>query len=212
MKLHLRCFTMAFAAAAITALLVQCSTSSIAINRAELKNVKTIAVMHFERAGGIPASVSQDSEESFRAHFVNAGFNVVERDRLNSIMKEVEISQTGITGNSIQLGKMLDAQAILFGDITKYESQVRLVNYNEYVKDPFTRKSVKVEKTKNMKFFTFQLHIRLVSTLTGNTILTIKNKYPERSYEMTSSTTLEKFRDGILEQMGKDLKSAIEED
>ncbi|MBN1533216.1 MAG: hypothetical protein JXA20_11180 [Spirochaetes bacterium] len=212
MKLRLGYFATVFAATAITALFVQCSTSTIAINREELKNVKSIAIMHFERAQGIPAEVSQDSEESFRGHFVNAGFNVVERQKLNSIMKEVEISQSGITGNSIQLGKMLDAQAILFGEITRYESQVRLVNYHEYVKDPFTRKSVKVEKTKNMKFYSFQIHVRLVSTLTGNTILTLKNKYPERSYEMSNRITLERFRDNILEQMGRDLKEALEEE
>lgn len=192
--------------------MTQCSTSTIAINKAEMKSVKTVAIMKFDAEPGVAKGVAKECEESFRGSFINAGFNVVERDKLNSIMKEVEMTQTGMTEKSIELGKMLGAEALLFGEVTKNFSEIRLVNYNEYVKNPTTGKTVAVEKTKNKKFFTFQIHIRLVSALTGNTILTLKNTYPEKDYEMTSTTTLEKFRESILSQMGDDLKDAIEED
>lgn len=211
MRKHSLIIIIAVAMAAAFAV-TQCSTSTIAINKTELKNVKTVAIMKFDAATGISPGVAKECEESFRGNFINAGFNVVERDKLNSIMKEVEMSQTGLTVKSIELGKMLGAEALLFGEVTKNFSEVRLVNYNEYVKNPTTGKMVAVEKTKNMKFFTFQIHIRLISALTGNTILTLKNTYPEKDYEMTSTTTLEKFRESILSQMGDDLKDAIEED
>lgn len=191
-------------------LLFSCKTSTIAVNRAELKNVKTIAVMKFEVASEVTKEVGKECEESFRGNFVNAGFNVVEREKLKSILKETEMTQTGITSDSIQIGKLLGAEALLFGEVTKNNSEVKWVNYNEYIKDPATGKTVRVEKTKQKKFFTFQIHIRLVSTQTGNTILTLKNTYPERDYELTSSTTLEKFREGILSQMGDDLKEEVE--
>jgi len=86
-----------------------------------------------------------------------------------------------------------------------------MVEYYEYVKNPVNKKEVeKVKKNKRMKFFNFQIQGRLISTANGATILTIKNEYPERSYEMTDSMTLSRFRENILDQMGKDLKKAIQ--
>jgi hypothetical protein len=84
---------------------------------------------------------------------------------------------------------------------------VRRIKYNEYNKK--TKKNI--EKEKDMKFFTFQLNVRLVSTTTGDIILTLKNKYPESSHEITSTTTMTSNRERILNQMGADLKDALEE-
>lgn len=97
---------------------------------------------------------------------------------------------------------------MLFGEVTEYNEDERLVKYNEY--DKKTKKYF--EKEKMMKFFTFQLNIRLVSATTGDIILTLKNKYPENSYEVTDSTTLVRYRERILEQMGKDLKDELVEE
>jgi len=63
-----------------------------------------------------------------------------------------------------------------------------------------------------MRFFTFQVQARLVSTVNGSTIMTIKNERPERSYEMTSSWTLTSFREYILNEMGKDMVKALKEE
>lgn len=61
-----------------------------------------------------------------------------------------------------------------------------------------------------LHFKDFDEQGRLISTSSGSTILTIKNENPERSYEMTDSMTLNRFRENILNQMGKDLKKAME--
>ncbi len=192
-------------------LLPQCSTSTIVINRAELNNVKTVAIMRFDTAPGIPESIARACEESFRGHFINSNFNVVERQKLNSIIEEMGIAQSGITGDSIRLGKILGAEALLFGEIVKNQEEIRRVQYYEHVKIPFSRKIIRVEKSKRMKFFSFQFYVRLVSTATGNTILTLKNRYPERDYEMTNRISLDNYRDMILDQMGRDLKNAVDE-
>ena len=195
----------------LSLLFISCSTSKISLNKAEMAKVDTVAIMDFDSAPGIPNMIATECEEAFRGHFVDIGKNVVERTKLISILKETERSQSGIVSNSGEIGRLTGAQALMFGTITRNDEEVRWIEYYEYVKNPINKKEVdKVKKTKRMKFFNFQIQGRLISTANGATILTIKNEYPERSYEMTDSMTLSRFRENILDQMGKDLKKAIE--
>jgi len=184
-----------------------CSTSQISVNKKELKAIDKIAIMKFETAEGIDKKIAKACEESFKGHFLNINKKVVERDKLDSILKEIEKTQTGAFSNTIEIGKLSGAQALLFGEVTEYKEEVRRIKYNEYNKK--TKKNI--EKEKDMKFFTFQLNVRLVSTTTGDIILTLKNKYPESSHEITSTTTMTSNRERILNQMGDDLKDALEE-
>lgn len=186
---------------------VSCSTSQISVNKQEMKKIKTVAIMKFDTAESINKQVAKDCEESFKGHFISIQKKVVERDKLDAILKEIEKSHTGIYDNPIEIGRISGADALLFGEVTEYKEEVRRVKYNEY--DKKTKKNI--EKEKDKKFFTFQVNIRLVSTTDGNVILTLKNKYPESSYEMTDSTTLVRYRERVLNQMGEDLKKALEE-
>jgi hypothetical protein len=167
--------------------------------------------MDFDAAYGIPKTIVTECEEAFRGHFVDLGKSVVERTKLTSIIKEVERSQSGVVSNSEEIGRLTGAQALFFGTITQNGEDLKRVEYYDYVKNPITKETEKIKKTKKKKFFSFQLQGRLISTANGSTILTIKNEYPERSYEMTDSTTLSRFRERIIDQMGKDLKKALEE-
>lgn len=191
----------------VLCIFTSCSTSKISVNKKEVKNINTIAIMKFETEAGIDRKIAKDCEESFKGHFIAIKKNVVERDKLDSIVKEIEKSQTGLIKDPIEIGKLSGAQALLFGEVTEYNQEVRRVKYNDYNKK--TKKNV--EKEKDMKFFTFQVNVRLVSTTSGNIILTIKNQYPENSYEMTDSTTLARYKERILDQMGKDLKDTLKE-
>ncbi len=193
-------------------LAVSCSTAKISVNKADFARLKSIAVVDFETGPGIPAVIADECEEAFRGHFVDVGKNVVERARLNAILKEVERSQAGIVENSEEIGRLSGAQALFMGTVTRNSEDVRVVEYIEYVKNPVTKETEKIKKRKKMKYFTFQVQARLVSTATGATIMTIKNERPERSYEMTSSITLTGFREYILDQMGKDMKKALKAD
>jgi len=187
---------------------MSCSTSQISVNKKEMKKIQTVAIMKFDTADGINKKIAKDCEESFKGHFISIKKKVVEREKIDALLKEVEKSHTGLYDNTIELGRLSGAEALLFGEVTEYKEEVRRVKYNEY--DKKTKKNI--EKEKDKKFFTFQLNVRLVSTATGNVILTLKNKYPENSYEMTDSTTLVRYKERILDQMGDDLKEALEED
>lgn len=197
-------------AVAVVLLLSSCSTSKISMNRAELDKIRTIAIMKFDAAPGIPAVIVTECEEAFRGHFLDVGKGVVERAKLRSIMREVERSQSGLVSSSEEIGRLSGAQALMFGTITRNGEETRLVDYIEYVKNPATKETEKIKKTRKKRFYSFQIQGRLVSTSTGAAILTIKNENPERSYEMTDSMTLNRFRENVLAQMGKDLKKALE--
>ncbi len=197
-------------AVAVAVMLVSCSTSKISMNRAELEKVNTIAITDFDVAPGLPAMLATECEEAFRGHFLDAGKSVVERAKLRTVMREIERSQSGLVSSSEEIGRLTGAQALMFGTITRNGEETKRVEYIEYVKNPITKETDKIKKTKRKKFFTFQLQGRLISTSSGSTILTIKNENPERSYEMTDSMTLNRFRENILNQMGKDLKKAMD--
>ncbi len=187
--------------------LLSCQTSTISMNKGEMKKLKTIAIMKFEKAPGITRDVAIECEEAFRGHFINAGYSVLERDKLAAIMGEIEKSQTGMMDNQMEIGRLSGAQALLFGKVTQNKEERKRVSYTEYHKKP--RKNV--IKEKDMKFYTFQVHVRLVSTATGSTIMTLQNKYPEKDYEITTTITLPKFRQNVLSQMGDDIKDALKE-
>lgn len=197
---------------ALAIIAVSCSTAKISVNKADFAKLKSIAVVDFETEPGIPAVIADECEEAFRGHFVDVGKNVVERARLNAILKEVERSQAGIVENSEEIGRLSGAQALFMGTVTRNSEDVRVVEYIEYVKNPVTKETEKIKKRKRMKFFIFQVQARLVSTATGATIMTIKNERPERSYEMTDSRTLTSYREYILNEMGKDMVKALKED
>jgi hypothetical protein len=191
-------------------MMISCSTSKISLNKAEMAKVETVAIMDFDKARGIPKMIATECEEAFRGHFLGLGKNVVERAKINSVLKELEITQAGIVRNTRELGKLAGADALLYGTVTENGEDVKLVEYYEYEKNPKTKEMEKIKKIKQKKFFYFQVQARLISTVNGAAILTIKNEYPERSYEMTDTMTLTRFRDYVLDQMGNDLKKELE--
>lgn len=198
--------------AVLAVIAISCATAKISVNKVDFTKVKSIAVVDFDTEPGIPAVIADECEEAFRGHFVDIGKNVVERSKLNAIIKEVERSQAGIVENSEEIGRLTGAQALFMGSVTRNSEDVRIVDYIEYVKNPATKETEKIKKRKKMKFFTFQVQARLVSTANGSTIMTIKSERPERSYEMTSSWTLTTYREYILNEMGKDMVKALKED
>ena len=55
-------------------------------------------------------------------------FKIIEREQLQKILKEFELTQSGIidTSNAKQIGKMVGADAIVIGSVTKIGNDMRL--------------------------------------------------------------------------------------
>jgi TolB-like protein len=96
---------------------------------------KIMAITDFEVIRGHDKSIGEVSMESLTTALVNTGqFNVVERNKLNTLLKELEIGMTGLTDtdNIKKVGKLLQADIILtgtFADLGGYWNvNLRLIN------------------------------------------------------------------------------------
>jgi hypothetical protein len=91
-------------------------TRSASLSLAEMKDA-VIAVVGFQ---GATADLREMLEGSLALKLGAAGFKVAERQRLKELLQEVQFQNLGLTEGSkaTELGKMLNAQYLLFGQLT----------------------------------------------------------------------------------------------
>jgi len=100
----------------VFSLLAACATPQIAINpRADFSTVKRVAVLPF---GGMKGELAADMlTQSLLAH----GADVVERQRLSSVMQEQSLSSSSAfdPATAKQLGKLLGVDALFVGTVAE---------------------------------------------------------------------------------------------
>ena len=95
------------------------------------REIKTIAIMEFdnysvgkyqEELGYITKGLADFFETDFAAA---SDLKVVERDKIDFILKEIELSQSGkvSAASAVQVGKLLGAQLMVFGSITQLDAR-----------------------------------------------------------------------------------------
>jgi TolB-like protein len=95
------------------------------------KDLKTIAIMEFdnysvgkyqEQLGFITKGLADFFETDFAAI---SDLRVVERDKIDYILKEIELSQSGqvSTASAVQAGKLVGAQLMVFGNVMQTDSR-----------------------------------------------------------------------------------------
>ncbi len=217
----------------VAVFLAACSTSKISIRKDAIKQMKTIAVMPFTSAVA-DAKVTRECTELFRGSMLTGGFQVVEREKIDKILKEKELAQSGLVDNkALEAGQFLGAQGTMLGEITAHEvksdtmeSELPVDGPGKY--DPrldkgdgvFFQREIKPGEKRWYKrdkrdTFQFQLVVRLISNVDGQTVLTLQNEYPVRTYTADSGSlrpaNLDQFRAQVLAQMGKDIEKALKE-
>ena len=83
---------------------------------------KTIAIMDFSLIGMMDNSINKFAMEDMTTRMVQSGqYIVVERDKLNSILKEQELADSGLLDerSSSKIGKLVAADIILTGSFAK---------------------------------------------------------------------------------------------
>lgn len=208
------------------AVMLSCSTSEISVQKDALRQIKTVAVLPFTVEKGISEKAGRDSTESFKSHMIRAGFTLVERQALDKILKEKELSMSGLTaGKSIELGQLLAADGLLEGQVTRHDMEtvdasIQLSAYGPDAykpeKDPkdgtFFQKNGEWYRKTRLKIFRFQIFVRLLSARDGGVVFTLQNANPEMKYEVDQFGTpsdMDDFRNRVLQQMGKDLVKAL---
>lgn len=91
---------------------------------------KRIAVADFTDADGSVTKLGQFLSEEFNSTLpeVGQGFEVIDRSRVNILLRENKISSTGLTdpSNALKLGKLAGIEALIYGTITPFSESVRV--------------------------------------------------------------------------------------
>lgn len=98
-------------------LLSGCAGPQVAVNpRADFSKIRRVAVASFDGPGGNTAS------DLFAQDLLKHGADVVERQRLEAILKEQQLSSSGILDpeTTKKLGKILGVDAIIVGTVSNY--------------------------------------------------------------------------------------------
>jgi len=179
---------------------LSCATSDIAVDREAMKSIKTVAIAPFTSIPDLKKGILSEAEGNFRAALVELKYKVVEREKLNAILKEKELAMTGVTAeNAKSIGALLGADAILIGEVISYDESQREA-------EDFHTKKVEVKT-----FYKFQIIVRLVDVSTGAVILTIKNSQPEvmQDKALMGFSSLDSYRNLVLNSMEKELVDAM---
>ncbi len=98
-------------------------------------NKKTIAIKDFQVIRGHDKNIATYIQEDMTTALVNSGqFNVVERLKLESVINELKLAQTGImdTGQAQKVGRLIGADLILTGTLAQmgkdWNANLRLIN------------------------------------------------------------------------------------
>lgn len=91
---------------------------------------KRLAVADFTDADGAVTKLGQFLSEEFNSTLpeVGQGFEVIDRSRVNILLRENKISSTGLTdpANALKLGKLAGIEALIYGTITPFGESVRV--------------------------------------------------------------------------------------
>jgi hypothetical protein len=180
--------------------ILSCATADIAVDKEAMKSIKTVAIAPFTSIADLKKGILSEAEGNFRSALVKLNYKVVERERLNALLKEKELAMTGVTTeNAKSIGAMLGADAILIGEILAYSESEREVQ-------DFQTKKIEMKT-----FYKFQIIVRLVDASTGSIILTIKNTTPEamQSKELSGFSSLDSYRSLVLNDMESELVDAM---
>lgn len=94
------------------------------------KNIKKIAVSEFVELSGDSSLLGKYISDEFGIGLTihSTTFEVVERSRLDVLLKEQKLSSASLFNDStrIQLGNIYGVEALLFGTITTFENDMRL--------------------------------------------------------------------------------------
>jgi len=184
----------------IPVFILSCATADIAVDKKAMKSIKTVAIAPFTSIVELKKGILNEAEGNFRSALVKHKYKVVEREKLNALLKEKELAMTGITEeNAKTIGTMLGADAVLIGEILSYEESEREVQ-------DFETKKVEVKA-----FYKFQIVVRLVDVSSGAIILTVKNASPEamQDKELSGFSSLDSYRILVLNNMESELVDAM---
>ncbi len=106
----------------ITLMLAACGTGNIYVSRdLKVKGTKKCALAGFlfkDMKGEKDfRHISEEFSDALSIYFLQSGFSVIERSRIDLILKELNLQQTGITNSAdaVKVGKLANVRYVVFG-------------------------------------------------------------------------------------------------
>ncbi len=107
--------------------LTSCLSPNISINRnADFSKIKRVAILQFS------GPESEMATDIFTITLLKYGIDVVERQQIERIIKEIEISNSNIADPSTRkkLAKLISVDAFIVGSVTNYKPQAKYLMKN----------------------------------------------------------------------------------
>ncbi len=89
-------------------------------------NVKTIVVLplennNSERYKEYFPEAPEVIRDALESSLIKTGWQIIEREKISKVLAELQLQATGLTlENSVKIGKMLNADVIIIGQVTSY--------------------------------------------------------------------------------------------
>ena len=171
--------------------LSSCAVDSIVLKPGyNFSGIKRVAVLEFKDASYYPNSGAM-AADLFVKYLIKTGYNVVERDELESLLKERQLSLSGLLDNTEQakeFRKLSGIDAIITGSVPT------LVPERHYYVEG------------NPRYIAAQVGItcRMISIETGEVLWAGSNTYDA----MSTQTAFEYLISSLVRQLMKDLQTA----
>jgi curli biogenesis system outer membrane secretion channel CsgG len=192
----------------IPLLAISCAASNVSVNREALKSAKTVAIIPFTSSIQLKKEITAEAEESFRTAFIRLNYRVAEKEKLNQILKNSELTSPDLTGESIKkIGLLSGSDAVLTGEIISHGEVRREVRRHIFGSFVFHEDH---GETETKTYFKFQIVVKLINASDGSVILTVKNRFPEAEQDeyLPAYKSLDSYRSHILDKMKDELIQA----
>lgn len=172
-----------------TLCLTSCAVDSVVLKKGyDFTKIKRVAVLDFKDASYCPSSGAMASE-LFVKHLLKTGYNVIERNELDALLKERQLSLSGLLDNSEQakeFRKISGIDAIITGTV-----QMMVPERNYY-------------ENGNMRYIAAQVGItcRMISIETGEVLWAGSDTYDA----MNTQTAFEYLISSMVRQLMRDLQ------
>lgn len=129
----------------LSALLSGCYATDAVNRHYDLSKVRRIGVLTFDYGRHEPFG----AEDIFAKHLLERGYQVIERTRLEAVLREQKLSATGMLAPETAkgLGKLLGIDAVILGQVTSYEAERKML----VTVDSLSSRSEPVFETKQEK-------------------------------------------------------------
>jgi tetratricopeptide (TPR) repeat protein len=134
----------------------------------------------------IEGSMGQAFSDGLKSRLIECGrFKVVDRNRMNQIMKELKLSQSDLSdsGNTIKLGKLMSASALIAGHVEGNYKETRSRRKRKCYKD---KKEYSCTTYYRKGIFSTSGSIDVIDVQTGEII---KSKVLDARYKKSASAT-----------------------